>query len=790
MQISTPTKYKSFSFRLTVVILIVTTFLFLLSLFSIGRYARQNVKAESIQRAESTLNNTILRINSVLQSVEIATHNLAWVISNNLDNPEYMYTITTQMLQSNSFVSGSAVAFEPSYYKEKGFYYSPYSYRDADNNIVTKQLGDEDYNYFYMDWYQIPKLLNKPYWSEPYYDTGGGEMIMTTYSHPIYDKDNNLIAVFTADLSLEWFEKQVNSIKPYPNSYNYMIGRGGTFLVHPNTSLILNETIFSEAYFEGDTIMSNMGHKMIEGQSGMERSTIDRKQVYTFYAPIEATGWSVGVVCQTSDIFAGLEDMNRLNVGIAVVGLLLLVLLCFTTIRRMMRPLEQFAHSANEIATGNFHVTLPRIKSNNEMKMLYNSFEYMQRSLNDYIQKLQVSTANKERIESELRIARSIQLGMVPKVFPPFPDRNDIDLYARLIPAKEVGGDLYDFFIENNKLHFIIGDVSGKGVPASLVMAVTCRLFRTIAVNTKTSEDIVRILNNALSDSNESNMFCTAFVGILDLTTGRLDYCNAGHNPPVIIGPNGDAKFLDVVSNLAMGIWGTYEYQGQECFLADSSILFLYTDGINESENHDKELFSNERMVQSILRNYKADTQTIVEGLLNDVKDHAKDTPQSDDITVLCCRYNSPLHNEGKALFKVKLKNEISELEQMNAFVDEIGETLNLPTEEVFQIRLAMEEAVANVILYAYPKGESNVVELEAQLDADTLTIQIIDYGMEFDPTEAKEADTTLSSEERPIGGLGIFLIRQIMDSVEYQRIDGRNILLITKKLNVNKSNI
>ena len=175
---------------------------------------------------------------------------------------------------------------------------------------------------------------------------------------------------------------------------------------------------------------------------------------------------------------------------------------------------------------------------------------------------------------------------------------------------------------------------------------------------------------------------------------------------------------------------------------------------------------------------------------MNDVKNHAKDTPQSDDITVLCCRYNSPLHNEGKALFKVKLKNEISELEQMNAFVDEIGETLNLPTEEVFQIRLAMEEAVANVILYAYPKGESNVVELEAQLDADTLTIQIIDYGMEFDPTEAKEADTTLSSEERPIGGLGIFLIRQIMDSVEYQRIDGRNILLITKKLNVNKSNI
>ena len=783
MQIAKSEKYSSFSFRLTAVILIVTMVLFLVSLFSIGRFARDNARAESIAKAETTLSNTILRINNVMQSVEVATHGLAWVISNNIDNPEYMYTITRQMLESNSFVSGSAVAFEPSYYKEKGLHYSPYSYRDTLNNIASIQLGNEDYNYFHMDWYQIPKLLNKPYWSEPYYDTGGGEMIMTTYSHPIYDKDNNLIAIFTADLSLEWFEKHVNSVKLYPNSYNYMLGRGGTFLVHPRSDLILNETIFSEAHFIGDTILSALGHKMIDGMSGMECRIVDNNEVYTFYAPIKATGWSVGVVCDSNDIFAGLYEIRRINIIIVVVGLILLVVLCFITIKRMTRPLEQFAQSANEIAAGNFDVALPHIKSNNEMKMLYNSFEYMKHSLNDYIHKLQVTTANKEHIESELRIARTIQLGMVPKVFPPFPERKDIDLYARLIPAKEVGGDLYDFFIENNKLHFIIGDVSGKGVPASLVMAVTCRLFRTIATNTKTSLDIVRILNNALSDSNDSNMFCTVFVGILDLTTGRLDYCNAGHNPPVIIGPNGDAIYLDVISNLALGIWGTYEYQSQECYLEDSSVLFMYTDGINESENQNKELFSNERMVQSLLSNYKADVQTIVECLLNDVNEHAKDTPQSDDITVLCCRYNSPLQNDGKALFKVKLKNEISELEQMNTFVDEIGETLNLPTEEVFQIRLAMEEAVANVILYAYPKGESNIVELEAQSDGEMLSIQIIDYGMEFDPTKAEEADTSLSSEDRPIGGLGIFLIRQVMDSVEYQRVDGRNVLLITKKI-------
>ena len=168
-----------------------------------------------------------------------------------------------------------------------------------------------------------------------------------------------------------------------------------------------------------------------------------------------------------------------------------------------------------------------------------------------YIDQLKATTANKERIESELRIARDIQMGMIPKTFPAFPERNDISLAARLVPAKEVGGDLYDFFIENEKLYFIIGDVSGKGIPASLVMAVTCRLFRSVTMHLDKPEEIISSLNNSLSDNNETNMFCTAFLGILDLKTGKLSYCNAGHNVPYIIEKNGNVSQLDAVPNLA-----------------------------------------------------------------------------------------------------------------------------------------------------------------------------------------------------------------------------------------------
>ena len=209
----------------------------------------------------------------------------------------------------------------------------------------------------------------------------------------------------------------------------------------------------------------------------------------------------------------------------ALAVLLVMALLCYVIIYRLTAPLVQFAQSANDIAHGNFSVKLPRIKSRNEMRMLRDSFDYMQRSLIKYTEELKATVANKERIESELRIARGIQMGMIPKMVPPFPEREDIDLYAMLVPAKEVGGDLYDFFIEDEKLYFIVGDVSGKGIPASLVMAVTCRLFRTVASHVTDPSEIVSSLNNALSESNESNMFCTFFLGILaPAVRGRCDY--------------------------------------------------------------------------------------------------------------------------------------------------------------------------------------------------------------------------------------------------------------------------
>ena len=447
----------------------------------------------------------------------------------------------------------------------------------------------------------------------------------------------------------------------------------------------------------------------------------------------------------------------------------------------MMHPLHAFAEAATEIAKGNFSAKLPSRNTSYEMKTLHRSFSHLQNSLQNHIDQLQVATVNKERIESELRIARDIQMGMVPKIFPPFPEREDVDLYAKLIPAKEVGGDLYDFFIENNKLHFIIGDVSGKGVPASLVMSVTCRLFRTVASSVHVPSGIMKALNDALSESNESNMFCTAFVGVMDFDTGILKYCNAGHNPPVIIDAEGNATLLSVIPNLALGIWKDFDFEDQEIKIEKGSNIFLYTDGVNEAENVAKEQYGEERMLQCLAKYHSKSPRIIVEEILKEIKNHATGAEQNDDITILCCKLT--LNEDIAPDCELVMRNDTADIMLMAEFVEGLSEKYQLPMDVGFSLNLALEEAVANVMKYAYPEGETHDIVLSVKLIDNRLIFKLIDTGKPFDPTIVPDADVNLSAEDRQIGGLGIFLVRQIMDSVEYRRIDGRNILTMIKLL-------
>lgn len=341
----------SFSARLSLYIAVVVAIVFSTTSVTYYRFARNVVKEEAMEKAHGLLSNTILEIDKMMYSVEVAVSNMAWTIQENLDDPEYMYSVTERILNANPFIYGSAVAFEPYYYSDKGLYYSPYSFR-GDDGLKSMQLGTEDYDYHHMEWYQIPILMRKPYWNEPYFDEGGGEAMMTTYSYPLFDKDGDLFGVLTADVSLQWLTDRINSIQPYPNSYNMMIGRGGTYIVHSKSERILNETIFTATYEMEDRTVERIGHEMIAGKTGSSTLQNDDDLAYVFYAPIQSTGWSVAVVCTYKDVFAQICRMRNILWLIAIGGLLFMIAFCYTTVRRISAPLKVFADSAKEIAGG------------------------------------------------------------------------------------------------------------------------------------------------------------------------------------------------------------------------------------------------------------------------------------------------------------------------------------------------------------------------------------------------------------------------------------------------------
>ena len=468
-----------------------------------------------------------------------------------------------------------------------------------------------------------------------------------------------------------------------------------------------------------------------------------------------------------------------------IVGLISLFVSCTLAIYQMVKPLQQFTESAVSIANGNLHTPLPKIHSEDELLQLRNAFDYMQTSLKQHIDELQATTASKERLQSELVIAHDIQMGMLTTVFP---ERDDLELFASMTPAKEVGGDLYDFIIEGDEVFFIIGDVAGKGVPASLYMAVTRTLFRNLAGNYQSAANIMREMNHAIASTNDSLVFVTAFIGVLDLRTHHLTYCNAAHNAPALITADGKCRLLDVDSNLPIGIEDHYRYEEQQIPFPENTALLLYTDGLTEamyiSEEGSRKLFGEERLLHDLEKNKQASAIEIIDYLKQHVNVFADGTVQGDDLTLLFLRHGVTQKNQSSAPRRIIMKNEMTEVGRMRGFFFSVCREHDIDEDMVKTLNLAVEECVANVINYAYPKGTRGHVELTAKVTDGIITLVIKDHGGAFDPTQQPDVDIEASLEDRPIGGLGIFLAKTIMDTMHYERtVDGYNVLTITKKI-------
>lgn len=618
---------KSFSTRLSLNILLVTSVLFLLAIGIASVSSHILIAEEAQNSSDNLLDATITKIEKSLMEVEAAVQVTAWIADGRKDKQEALYYLTHEMVARTDKIKGCAIAFKP-YYFENDYYFSPYSYREEDGSIHTKQLGSQSYDYFYMDWYQIPALTGEPCWSEPYFDEGGGKFYMSTYSFPLKDRNGEVFAIVTADVSVEWIAELLEGIKPYSSSHVSLVSRSGAYINIDSGSRFIGETVYSTLTYvdDDDDEVDSLVYSMMSGKKGMRKYSRSHKVSFAVYGPLE-NGWILSISCDYRDVLKRTSQMNLILVVIGLVGLLLIFIFCYIVIRKLTRPLTTFSESAIRIAKGDFSAPLPEIKSEDEIRQLRNSFEYMQNSLTSYIEDLKNTTAANERFASELNIASNIQMAMLPKNFP---NLENIDLYAILKPAKEVGGDLYDFYVKDRQLHFAIGDVSGKGVPAALIMAITRAAFRFVSGLGLPVNEVVENINDALSEGNEAGMFVTMFVGCLDLDTGELQYCNAGHNPVIING-----EFLDVKPNIAVGLFSGFKYQMQSVKLERGSRIVLYTDGVSEAERADKAQYGDERLLDwsRHFERYHGARQAC-EGLLDSVHEFVDGNAQNDDITI------------------------------------------------------------------------------------------------------------------------------------------------------------
>ena len=626
---------RSLATRMSLVTVFFAAIILIAALGYMFNVSRQAIRKEAVDRATNQLENTVLRVTNILDQVEVAANNTAWLINRHLDTPDLMFEYSRRILENNPDLNGCSIAFEPNFFPGRGRYFSAYSYNN--NGVIeTTQEGNEHYEYFYLDWYQLCKLLDRPVWTEPFMDYNPENIyskdMIASYCQPLKDKEGKYIGTLSVDLSLSWLSNTISSVKPYPNSYSIMIGQGGTYFVHPDSTKLVYQTIFTESMEHPDTAMVNLGHAMQRGEEGMRQLKVNGEDCYVFYKPLSTTGWSVAIVCPESDIFGGFNKLRRSVTGTVIGGLLLLMLVCGRFIRHEIKPLTKLARQAETIASGDFSVTLPEDGRTDEIGQLSESFTNMQHSLVSYIDELKTTTAQKASIENELKVASDIQMSMVPRMFPAFPNRKDIDLYASMTPAKEVGGDLYDFFIQDEILYFCVGDVSGKGIPASLFMAVTRNLFRIVAQQGLPPAEIASHINNILAVDNDRAMFVTMFIGKADLRTGHLDYCNCGHNAPVV-----DGQLLEMqYANQPLGLWEDDPFYGESIDNFRGRQFLLYTDGLNEAENAEKELLGNDRMIELMQDAQDMDARHVVDMLKAAVEEHRAGADPNDDLTLLC----------------------------------------------------------------------------------------------------------------------------------------------------------
>ena len=680
-----------------------------------------------------------------------------------IDKNRNMALFTTINIFNNyPYSLGGGIWFEPNIIDSNKRFYCIYVYRNKDGKVIPdEQFETEEYDYLNKNWYKeiFPSVKKEGdvAWSLPYYEKEGSNTLMVTAGSGIF-ADGKRIGISTVDWEIESIIKSVSEMKPTPNSFVL-------FGDKEHNSIIAS----TDPYMDNSTLLGKPLNTLSWYNENLKNITYFNyhNQKFIPYVKILDNGMILIICIPKLELFKLLvKHVILLFAMFMLIGIIISALLYASLKNYIDKPIKKLTDTAHKIGKGELNIEI-KIEKPLEFAELADTFNNMAKD----IKKI---TKDRQRIESELSLAKAIQASSLPNVFPPFPDKTEFDIYAGMEAAKEVGGDFYDFyFINEENFMFLIADVSGKGVPAALFMMTTKTLINYIAQSGLPPKEMIETINKRICENNKQGFFITLLAGIVNIKTGKITLINCGHNPPLVKHNDGKYKYLELESNIVLGAFDSAQFNIFEGNLNAGDTIFIYTDGITEAINDKDEQFGENRLLETINSIETDNIKEVNDKVKTSVKDFTQDVAQSDDMTVLIFKYNGE-NNKQTGLYKgtASKENYKEFLSQLQGWCEKFG----LNKELTEKLELISEEIYTNIFSYAYPENNGDV-EVTLTKENNVLTLVFKDNGIPYNPLERPDPDVTLPPESREQGGLGIFIVKSSVDEISYEYQDNSNIL-------------
>ncbi len=632
-------RFQSLAARLSRWIIPLGAFIFIAVLtanYLLSRYLLDEYVEDLTQ---TTALSTVRKIETIFNTAATSADALSSLVSSSDFTDSQIHQAIRAFLHTNTSIFGMTVALEPHTLVEAEGDYSPYYYRSG-NKLAFSNLADKGYDYQTKAWYSEAKKLNAPLWSEPYYDEGGGDVQMITYSTPIYLADNKTFAgIATADIQLSWLDEVIKEMAIGDSGFGLILSRDDVVIAHSGEAS--NLTKLSKDEVEPDKWQQYIKSKKTASAVYFKSSCSKKPGAGTCRFAIKSltsSGWKVVIVLPEKELTARINALTTKIAIIAIAGLLILFLAVTFITRYLTKPLARLASATKDIGAGHLDTEIPEPVREDEIGALTDDFNAMRDALKIYIGEVQDATAKRQKLESEIQIAKDIQMSMIPGSGNACINNDLYQLYALLRPARSVGGDLYYFQQSDEILHFILGDVSDKGVPAALFMAKTVTLYTRALRDELSPGETFTMMNDVLEQNNDACMFVTALCGTINLKTGSVVMSNAGHMDPIIQDAQ-NTREHEVKGATALGLMEGVDYPDVTFQLNNKASLIMYTDGITEAHDINSNQYSDEKLIELITHTDTSNAEQAGNAIIKSVDDFAGEAEQFDDITLLIIRY-------------------------------------------------------------------------------------------------------------------------------------------------------